>query len=186
MADRFLPADDPVLEEVLNWTVARDAQDIRRLLEWLPLARSSKERRALLARVHELLGEVELSFNGLDSMHRGVFQLTGIILAGGKSSRMGEDKSLLNSNVERLARELEASGCERVIIMCGSEERADLFPGECHIDTKETLAESLFELISNLHGTIQLAPCDAYLADESYSHESEVCPQTMRGIGSRY
>ena len=69
MADRFLPADDPVLEEVLNWTVTRDAQDIRRLLEWLPLARSSKERRALLARVHELLGEVELSLNGLDSMH---------------------------------------------------------------------------------------------------------------------
>ena len=69
MADRFLPADDPVLEEVLNWTVARDAQDIRRLLEWLPVARSSKERRALLARVHELLGEVELSLNGLDSMH---------------------------------------------------------------------------------------------------------------------
>ena len=78
---------------------------------------------------------------------------------------MGEDKSLLNSNVERLSRELEISGCERIIIMCGSEERADLFPGECHIDTKETLAESLFELISNLHGTIQLAPCDAYLAD---------------------
>lgn len=78
---------------------------------------------------------------------------------------MGEDKSLLNSNVERLSRELEISGCERVIIMCGSEERADLFPGECHIDTKETIAESLFELISSLHGTIQLAPCDAYLAD---------------------
>ena len=56
MADRFLPADDPVLEEVLNWTVTRDAQDIRRLLEWLPQARSSKERRALLSRVHELLG----------------------------------------------------------------------------------------------------------------------------------
>ena len=79
---------------------------------------------------------------------------------------MGEDKSLLNSNVERLARELEASGCERVIIMCGSVDRADLFSGECHIDTKETLAESLFELISDLHGMIQLAPCDAYLADE--------------------
>ncbi len=69
MSDRFLPADDPVLEEVLNWTVERDAQDIRRLLEWLPKARSSKERRALLARVHDLLGEVELSLNGLDSMH---------------------------------------------------------------------------------------------------------------------
>ncbi len=69
MADRFLPADDPVLEEVLNWTVDRDARDIRRLLQWLPQARSSKERRALLSRVHELLGEVELSLNRLDSMH---------------------------------------------------------------------------------------------------------------------
>ena len=69
MADRFLPADDPVLEEVLNWTVDRDAQDLRRLLQWLPQARSSKERRALLSRVHELLGEVELSLNRLDSMH---------------------------------------------------------------------------------------------------------------------
>ena len=51
---------------------------------------------------------------------------------------MGEDKSLLNSNVERLSKELEASGCERVIVMCGSGDRADLFPGECHIDTKDT------------------------------------------------
>ena len=69
MADRFLPADDPVLEDVLNWTVERDALDIRRLLEWLPQARSSKERRALLSRVHELLSEVELSLNGLYEMH---------------------------------------------------------------------------------------------------------------------
>ncbi|MGB1475438.1 MAG: molybdenum cofactor guanylyltransferase [Candidatus Poseidoniaceae archaeon] len=89
------------------------------------------------------------------------------MLAGGKSNRMGKDKSLLNSNVERLSRELEGSGCDRIIIMCGSEERADLFPGECHIDTHETLAESLFELISSLQGAVQLAPCDAYLADEN-------------------
>ena len=80
---------------------------------------------------------------------------------------MGEDKSLLNSNVERLSRELEASGCDRIIIMCGSEDRADLFPGECHIDSKNTLAESLFELVSTLQGSLQLAPCDAYLADET-------------------
>ena len=75
---------------------------------------------------------------------------------------MGEDKSLLYSNVERLSRELEASGCARVIIMCGSKDRSNLFNGECHIDTKDTLAESLFELISALQGEIQLAPCDAY------------------------
>ena len=69
MADRFLPADDPVLEDVLNWTVERDAMDIRRLLEWLPQARSSKERRALLSRVHELLTEVEVSLDGLERLH---------------------------------------------------------------------------------------------------------------------
>lgn len=94
---------------------------------------------------------------------------------------MGEDKSLLNSNVERLSKELEASGCERVIIMCGSEERADLFPGECHIDTKETLAESLFELVSSLHGIIQLAPCDAYLADEELFKKIRGVPKDDKG-----
>jgi len=43
--------------------------DIRRLLEWLPQARSSKERRALLSRVHELLTEVEVSLDGLERLH---------------------------------------------------------------------------------------------------------------------
>ena len=90
---------------------------------------------------------------------------TGIILAGGKSSRMGRDKSLINSNVTRLANELRIAGCERVIVMCGSLERMSLFDEECVIDSKETLAESLFDLISKLSGIIQLAPCDAYLAD---------------------
>ena len=36
MAERFLPTEDPVLEQVLTWTVERDARDVRRLLEWLP------------------------------------------------------------------------------------------------------------------------------------------------------
>ena len=38
MSERFLPPDDPVLEEVLDWTV-EDASDIRQLLEWLPKQR---------------------------------------------------------------------------------------------------------------------------------------------------
>ena len=33
---------------------------------------------------------------------------TGIILAGGKSTRMGEDKSLIHANVERLADEMRS------------------------------------------------------------------------------
>ena len=59
MAERFLPTEDPVLEQVLSWTVERDARDVRRLLEWLPQARSNRERQALLDRVRDLLDELE-------------------------------------------------------------------------------------------------------------------------------
>ena len=68
MSERFLPADDPVLEAVLQWTVARDAQDVRRLLEWLPEARSSRERKALLDRVRGLLAELESALDGLEDL----------------------------------------------------------------------------------------------------------------------
>ncbi|EHR75824.1 MAG: hypothetical protein HN444_01345 [Euryarchaeota archaeon] len=68
MSERFLPSDDPVLEAVHQWTVERDAQDVRRLLEWLPEARSSRERRALLERVRSLLAELERALDGLDEM----------------------------------------------------------------------------------------------------------------------
>ena len=90
---------------------------------------------------------------------------TGIILAGGKSTRMGEDKSLIHSNVERLADEMRAAGCKRILVMCGDLNRVDLFQEECVVDSKDNLAESLFEVIQSLSGIVQLAPCDAYLAD---------------------
>ena len=69
MTERLLPAEDPVLENVLKWTVDRDARDVRRLLEWLPEARSSLERKALLERVRSLLEELELALDKLDEMH---------------------------------------------------------------------------------------------------------------------
>ncbi len=68
MADRFLPTEDPVLESVLKWTVERDAKDVRRLLEWLPEARSTRERQALLERVRSLLAELEIALEGLDGL----------------------------------------------------------------------------------------------------------------------
>ena len=68
MADRFLPTEDPVLESVLKWTVERDAKDVRRLLEWLPEARSPRERQALLERVRSLLAELEIALEGLDDL----------------------------------------------------------------------------------------------------------------------
>ena len=67
MAERFLPAEDPVLENVLRWTVERDARDVRRLLEWLPEARSSRERKALLGRVRGLLQELEAAMDQLEN-----------------------------------------------------------------------------------------------------------------------
>ena len=69
MSERFLPAEDPVMEAVLQWTVQRDAQDVRRLLEWLPEARSSRERKALLERVRSLLSELEGAMNRLEELH---------------------------------------------------------------------------------------------------------------------
>ena len=68
MSERFLPTSDPVMESVLKWTVERDARDVRRLLEWLGEARSSRERKALLERVRSLLDELELSLDELDVM----------------------------------------------------------------------------------------------------------------------
>jgi len=68
MGERFLPTEDPVLENVLKWTIERDALDVRRLLEWLPEARSSRERKALLQRVRGLLDELESALNEIDEL----------------------------------------------------------------------------------------------------------------------
>jgi hypothetical protein len=78
---------------------------------------------------------------------------------------MGKDKSLIYSNVKRLANEMRKYGCENVIVMCGTSDRSNLFDEECVVDSAETLAESLFDLISDIEGGVQIAPCDAYLAD---------------------
>jgi len=106
---------------------------------------------------------------------------TGIILAGGRSSRMGEDKSLINSNVARLSNEMKKSGCTRIIVMCGTEERAPLFEDECIPDSSNTLAESLLDLLSEIKGYIQLAPCDAYLADAEFFSAIEGVPTDDAG-----
>ena len=95
---------------------------------------------------------------------------------------MGEDKSLKNSNVIRLAKEMESLGCERVIVMCGGSERLELFGLESIPDSAETLGESIFELVSQLEGRIQLAPCDAYLADSELFAQINGVPVDDKGI----
>lgn len=101
---------------------------------------------------------------------------TGIILAGGESTRMGEDKALVNSNVKRLSAELKKAGCNRIVIMCGSEERVHLFEGECVLDSADNLAESILDVVSKIEGVIQLAPCDAYLADADFFNTIDGVP----------
>ena len=68
MVERFLEADDPVLEQVLKWTVERDAADIRQLLEWLPNAANRRDQRALLDRARALMDELESAMNELKQL----------------------------------------------------------------------------------------------------------------------
>mgnify|MGYP004079681453 FL=1 len=69
--ERFLPSDDPVLEEVLVWTINRDSLDMRRLLEWIPQARSIRERKLLLEKVRALADELEGAMQSLSSLQSG-------------------------------------------------------------------------------------------------------------------
>jgi molybdopterin-guanine dinucleotide biosynthesis protein A len=107
--------------------------------------------------------------------------LTGIILAGGKSTRMGKDKAFLRGGVIRLAEELRNAGCSRIIVMCGTKERSDLFSEECIEDTGETLAESLKIVLDSLEGEIQLSPCDAVLADAEFFSSLTGVPLDQNG-----
>jgi len=68
MVERFLPSDDPVLEEVLIWTVERDSLDMRRLLEWIPSVNSIRERTVLLERVRLLSEELDLAITKLSEL----------------------------------------------------------------------------------------------------------------------
>jgi len=68
MVERFLEADDPILEKVLRWTVERDAADIQQLLEWLPNAANRRDQRALLIRAKALMSELENAMNELNRL----------------------------------------------------------------------------------------------------------------------
>ena len=65
MVERFLPSDDPIKEQVLEWTVRRDAEDAGKLLEWINETRSLREKRAMVALIQELIGELQLAIEEL-------------------------------------------------------------------------------------------------------------------------
>ena len=104
MAERFLPTEDPVMEAVLQWTVERDAKDVRRLLEWLPEARSSRERKALMERVRSLLEELEDAMNKLFLMPP-VQPIKNICIVNKEDNKEKEEKetTILNANMEKFS-----------------------------------------------------------------------------------
>jgi len=68
MVNRLLPSDDPVAEQVLEWTIQRDAHDIRQLMRWMETKRSRKDRSVLLNRALDLMDEIQHAMQRLDEL----------------------------------------------------------------------------------------------------------------------
>ena len=68
MSSRLLPSADPIAEQVLEWTIQRDAQDIRQLMRWMETKRSRKDRAALLNRSLDLMDEIQHALRRLDEL----------------------------------------------------------------------------------------------------------------------
>ena len=68
MSSRLLPSEDPIAEQVLEWTIQRDAQDIRQLMRWMETKRSRKDRAALLNRSLDLMDEIQHALRRLDEL----------------------------------------------------------------------------------------------------------------------
>ena len=44
MKEPIVPADEPIVERVLEWTIARDSEDIGILMKWIGDANKKRER----------------------------------------------------------------------------------------------------------------------------------------------
>ena len=68
MVERLLPSDDPVAEEVLEWTIKRDAEDITQLMERLAGTSARKDREMLINRALDLMEEINHALRRLDEL----------------------------------------------------------------------------------------------------------------------
>ena len=65
MVERFLPSNDPIKEDVLDWTVKRDSEDARKLLEWLNDTQSYREKKAMILLIQGLVDELKTAIEEL-------------------------------------------------------------------------------------------------------------------------
>jgi len=68
MVERLLPSDDPVAEEVLEWTIKRDAEDITQLMKWLAGTSARRDREMLINRALDLMEEINHALRRLDEL----------------------------------------------------------------------------------------------------------------------
>ena len=90
--------------------------------------------------------------------------VTVLILAGGKSDRMGQDKALMEGGVKHLRALALHAEVERIITLCGENERMPLFEGEVWPDPPRSmsLCDVLQWAFEKIDGAIQLISCDAF------------------------
>ena len=68
MSNRLLPSDDPVAEQVLEWTIKRDAHDITQLMRWMETTDVRRDRQILLTRALDLMDEIQHALRRLDEL----------------------------------------------------------------------------------------------------------------------
>ena len=68
MSNRLLPSDDPVAEQVLEWTIKRDAHDITQLMRWMETTDVRRDRQILLNRALDLMDEIQHAMRRLDEL----------------------------------------------------------------------------------------------------------------------
>ncbi|MBE39300.1 MAG: hypothetical protein CMB07_04840 [Euryarchaeota archaeon] len=68
MSERLLPSDDPIAEEVLEWTIEKDARDIAQIMHWLEQTNGRRDRMVLMSRAKDLIDEMLHAIRRLDEL----------------------------------------------------------------------------------------------------------------------
>lgn len=113
-------------------------------------------------------------------------QTTVYILAGGKSTRMGEDKAVMFNNTNRLVKLAESFDC-KTVVCCGDASRINMFDGECIPDPEHvnSLPELISWLLEQNDGPMILLPCDAFeMGEEGFAFllENHGVPLDSQGM----